>query len=264
MTLGINTAMNDGEGGGEFRPQIRYGAESGRLFRIDRVQGSAGFENALTELPAGTKMIADWGSIEVGWLYFAAGQAPSMVMVPLGQPLPPRPNADHKQGFKLLMHLGRSGGIREFASSSKTVTGAVDAAHTLFEVAPEARAGKLPILEFGGGKMTQMKNVHGAKTLYVPSWTISGWVERPTDLPPRTVPPPGTSPGVMPARPVTAPMQGKVHSAASAGAVGGNGAAARAPAAPMAEPTWDNARMTPPPAGTGPGNFDNLDDEIPF
>lgn len=260
MTLGINTAMNDGEGGGEFRPQIRYGAESGRLFRIDRVQGSAGFENALTELPAGTKMIADWGSIEVGWLYFAAGQAPSMVVVPLGQPLPPRPNADHKQGFKLLMHLGRSGGIREFASSSKTVTGAVDAAHTLFEVAPEARAGKLPILEFGGGKMTQMKNVHGAKTLYVPSWTISGWVERPTDLPPRTVPPPGS--GAVPrppqaaAAPTTAPRSN-----------GGNGAAARAPAAPMAEPAWDNARMTPPPAGTAIDDKafqDDLNDSIPF
>jgi hypothetical protein len=225
--------MNDGANG-EFMAQIRYGAESGRLYKIDRVGGANGFENVMTELPAGTKLIPDWGSIQVGWLHFAAGMAPSMAIAPLGQPMPARPDANHKQGFRLLVHLGSNGGIREFASSSKTVTGAVDHMHTLFENDPQAATGKLPILEFTGGRLTQMKNQHGTKNLFIPEFTVTTWIARSADFGPRTVPPPKGGQAGMPAAAAPQPRP-----------QAGNGAAARITQA---------RTPAPPPAATAAGS----------
>jgi hypothetical protein len=236
MTLGIQTGMNTGENG-EFMLQIRYGAESGRLYRIDRVGGANGFEAVKTELPPGTKIILDWGSIEIGWLYFAAGMAPSMAVAPLGHAMPARPNADHKQGFRMLVHLGSMGGVREFASSSKTVTGAIDALHTAFEAAPEAAAGKLPIMEFKGGRLSQMKNQHGAKDLFIPEFTVTTWIARSADFGPRTVPPPGQP---------TA-QQAANSTVAQRPARAGNGAAARIIQARTPAP--------PPPAQAAPAGL---------
>ena len=236
MTLGINTQMSDGEGG-DFLPMIKYGAESGRLYRVDRVGGSNGYENVPTELPAGTKIAFDFGSISVGWLHFTAGQAPSLSIVPLGKMIPARPSQDHRQGFVMLVHLGKQG-VREFASASKTVTGAIDDLHTAFEAAPEARAGKVPVVEFGGATMTTMKNQHGSKTLYVPNFAIVQWIDRPKEFGARTVPAPGAT--ASPRAPAT------------------NGAARQAPKA-----------ATPPVRHVGAPDTDEwgggtLDDEIPF
>ena len=191
MALGINTQVSTGDGG-DFTPLILYMAREGRFYKRERVaSGSAGFENEDIELPAGTKMAFDFGSISVGWMRFAPGMAPSFAIAPLGAPLPAAPDKEHRQGFRMFVHLGKGGGKREFATTAKTVLGAVDDLHGQFEAAAEAKAGKIPIVEFTGGQRIVTENRHGSQTNFRPNFRIVSWIDRPADLGPRTVPAPG-------------------------------------------------------------------------
>ena len=194
MALGITVKMNDGENP-NFLPIIKYLSEAGRFYCIDRVGGSNGFENMPTELPIGTRMIFDFGGICVGWLHFAALQPPSMVLVPVGQALPPPPDKNHRQGFRMLV-MTQDKTVREFASTAKTILGMLDDLHGKFEAAPEAAKGKIPVVTFAG--TTPLKRNYkdpvsgatGSKTTFEPTFTITNWVDRPAAFGPRLVPPP--------------------------------------------------------------------------
>ena len=191
MALGINTQVSSGDGS-DFTPLILYMAREGRFYKRERVaSGSQGFENEDIELPAGTKMAFDFGSINVGWMRFQPGLAPSFALVPLGATIPPAPDKEHRQGFRMFVHLGKNGGKREFATTAKTVLGAVDDLHGQFEAAPEAKAGKIPVVEFTGGQRIVTENRHGTQTNFRPNFRIVSWADRPADLGERTVPVPG-------------------------------------------------------------------------
>jgi len=254
--LGLNTAPSTGDS--EFTPLIMYMAREGRFYRRDRVGGANGFENDDQEVPVGSKIAVDFGTIQVGWLRFASGMAPSFAIAPLGQPMPDRPDNDHRQGFRLLVHLGKNGGLREFATTAKTVLGAVDELHTAFEAAPEAATGKIPVVEFTGATRIVTENRHGTQTNFRPNFKIVSWIDRVAEFGDRTVPPPGGG-----------------HVAAS----GSNGAArpatpqtaapARpAAAAPQRQSVQQRAAQLPQePAGGGFGagmNDDDINDAIPF
>ena len=191
--LGLQTQMSDGTGG-DFMPLMIYQAKAGRLYRRDRIGGAAGFENIDTELPAGTRFVWDFGAIQVGWAFFAPGQAPSWAMVPLGQPMPAAPSKDHRQGFRAFLYgtFGSSEArhIREFATTAKTVLGSVDELHSAFEAAPEAATGKVPVVEYAGADPIKTTNAHGVQTNFRPRFTIVQWIDRPADLGERTVPAP--------------------------------------------------------------------------
>lgn len=193
MPLKILTQMSDGSGNSEFMSIVKFGAESGRLFRIDRVGGSAGFENVPTEILPGARMVFDFGSIAEGWVLLVAGQAPSLALVPAGQALPQRPSQEHRQGVRVIIHLGQQGGVREFMSASKSVTGAIADLYMQFEAAPEAATGKVPIVDFQGSTMHVQKNSYGTRQLYTPRLVITGWIERLGEFGERTVPPPGVA-----------------------------------------------------------------------
>jgi hypothetical protein len=237
MTLGINTLASTGDS--EFTPLIMYMAREGRFYRRDRVGGANGFENDDQEVPVGSKIAVDFGSINVGWLRFASGMAPSFAIAPLGQPMPEQPDRDHRQGFRLLVHLGKNGGLREFATTAKTVLGAVDELHTAFEAAPEAATGKIPVVEFTGATRIVTENRHGTQTNFRPNFKIVSWIDRVAEFGERTVPPPG----------------------GHAVAAGGNGAARPAAAAPQRPSVQQRAAQLP----QGPvGVDDDLNDDIPF
>ncbi len=261
MPLQIATQMSDGTGS-EFTPIVKYGSESGRFFKIDRVGGANGFENVPTELLPGTRFLADFLGIQEGWILLAPGMPPSLALVPAGRPLPVRPSAEHRQGFRMLIHLGANGGLREFMSASKTVTGAVANLYLAYEQAPESRTGKIPIVDFLGATMQVSKNSYGTKQLYVPRFSITGWSERKESL--------GFGP--LPIAPVDGILPARPPAPTVARPAGGNGtvarpAPARTPAPAMAVPEWDMAAMTPPPPGAATGGgtaFDDLNDDIPF
>jgi hypothetical protein len=186
MTLGINTQIADGS---SFLPQIRYNVDAGRLFQIDRTQDAAGnWQTLPIELGAGFAAVFDFGSIETGWMLFAAGMAPSWQMVPFGQPLGERPTPEHKHGFR--MHVWNPKiGLRELASASKTLVDAVDEIHTLFERAPEAQQGLLPVVKYTGATYIPPRGA-ASKPRFRPQFEIVKWIPRGQEFGERTVPVP--------------------------------------------------------------------------
>lgn len=182
MALGLNTG---GEGGGDFTPVLKYDARAGRAFRVDRSQDAGGaWQTDNVEVTNGLTMVMDLENIQVGWLLFASGVAPQMTLVPLGSPLPPKPSDQHKQGFKMLLKLGKSSGgdVREFAATSKAVLGAVDEIHTAYLSGLKDNPGKLPVVALTGTKAIESKGQGQKSVNYAPIFEIKSWIDRPAEL----------------------------------------------------------------------------------
>lgn len=181
MALGLSTES----GGGDFTPVVKFDARAGRMFRVDREQDGGGNWNTNNvEITNGFTAVMDLENIEVGWLLFAAGVAPQLTLVKLGQTLPARPSDQHKQGFRMLMKLGKSSGgdVREIAATSKAVLGAVDELHTAYEAQKAANPGKLPVVALTGSKAIVSTGKGQSSTNYAPIFEIQKWVDRPAEL----------------------------------------------------------------------------------
>lgn len=186
MALGLQTES----GGGEFTPVVKFDARAGRMFRVDREQDGGGNWNTNNvEVTNGFTAVMDLENIEVGWALFQAGVMPSLSMVTIGNPLPEKPSDKHKQGFRMLMKLGKSSGgdVREMAATAKCVIQSVDSLHTDYESGKDANPGKLPVVSLDGtvAITTEGKDKDGNKqtsTNYQPVWKIVKWVDRPSEL----------------------------------------------------------------------------------
>jgi hypothetical protein len=181
MSLGLNTEA----GGGDYKPIVKFDARAGRFFRVDRIQDSAGnWQTSNVEITNGFQAVMDLDAIEVGWALLAAGVAPSWSMVPLGQPLPPKPSDQHKQCFRLMLKLGKTigGDAREFASQAKVVIGAMDELHTQFVAGKAANPGKLPVVALTGTVPVVSTGKGQSSTNYKPVFAITSWIDRPPEL----------------------------------------------------------------------------------
>ena len=183
---------------GDFMPVLAYKANQGRLYTRDRVQDANGNWEAIeTEVTKAQPSFAlDFGTLEVGWVHFVAGAAPSWMMVPYGQPIPERPASpgnddkgkqlNYRQGFRMRVAGNAIGGVRELAGNSNALITGMNEVHTTFEASPEAAMGKIPVV-----KMTDTIAVKtGQSTNFQPVFEIVAWVDRPDVLGPRTVPAP--------------------------------------------------------------------------
>jgi hypothetical protein len=221
-------AVAPASGGGDRLPVLKYDARAGRLFLLDRVQDANGdWQTDQRELKADAAQFAmDFGSVEVGWFLFPKGAAPMMVTVPYGQPVPPQPAAvgtikddktgkerpnNFRQGFRVKV-AGKAlaapdGGIvRELAANAIVSINGLNELHNAFEAAPEARAGKIPVVKLAD----TIPEKAGQSTNYRPVFQIVAWADRPADvLGPRTVPPPGAR-APAPASPQAATPTAKV------------------------------------------------------
>jgi len=175
--MGLGLPKNEA---GDFNDIIKYDARAGRMFRID----FDGSEKSSVEITQGFSAIFDLANIQVGWVRFAEKSAPDWAMVRIGQPLPAKPSAEHRQGFKINVKLAKSAGgdLREFGSAAGCVIQAMDELYDAYAAAPEAKAGKLPVVGLSGTVM--VKSGSGAKisTNYKPTLTIRQWVDRPAEL----------------------------------------------------------------------------------
>jgi hypothetical protein len=183
MTLGLTTNSN-------FLPIIVYDARAGRLFKVDRILSSNGWEAKRLDITNPAPVFAvDFGSIEVGYvLYTNAG--PDFKVVPLGQPLPMIPSKEYKQCCRVRIASQVLGGVREFSSSAKCVLNALDDLHNKYEAASEAAEGKIPIVKLGGTNAVPTNGPQGKTTTYAPVFEIIGWTERFPELGEATVAPP--------------------------------------------------------------------------
>lgn len=176
MALGLAT-----ESSGSFVPFVKFDARAGRWFRKgDKEKG----ETSDVDVTNGFAAVMDFANIEVGWMLMAAGQAPAYVMQPVSAGLPAKPEGDFKQGFRMKVMLSNQlgGGVHEFASSSKAVIAKIDAAHTIYSTAPEAKAGKLPIFSMSGTEVVESTSPKGTTRNYAPAFKLEGWVDRPAGL----------------------------------------------------------------------------------
>jgi hypothetical protein len=199
MGLGLSTG---GAGGGEIQPYINYDAKAGRMFRVDRSQAGDGtWQTDKVEITNTVQMVMDLANIRVGWINYTS-QGPVRKLVVLGhEPIPPRPddkNAEGKPAFKqgfevnLLLDKASGGGApRVFGSAAGCVIEAMDALHDAYSVAPESKAGKLPIVKIAGVQPVKA----GQSTNYKPTFAIVNWIDRPATLNGGNVRELGTIPG---------------------------------------------------------------------
>lgn len=192
MSLGLSIYHS----GGVFVPRVEYDAKAGRMARVDRTADDTGVIKI--DITMSQPMFAfDFGAIEIGWLNFQTGIAPSFVMVPYGQPMPARPDRGHKAGFRTKVWDGREAAGREFSSSAGVTVNAIEALWNQFAAAPEAAAGKLPVIQFA--------NVTVSGRNYAPVFRLVQWIDRnETVFGPRTVAAPGAPP-IVPAPAALAP-----------------------------------------------------------
>lgn len=184
--------------GGDFTPILSYKANQGRLYVRDRQQMQDGsWDTTETEVTKAEPAFAvDFGQLAVGWCHFVAGMAPQWLMVPYGQPIPPRPTSpgkddkgkdmNYRNGFRVKVAGNAIGGVREFAGNSAALINGMNELHTAYEASPEAAIGKIPVV-----KLTNTIAVKaGQSTNFQPVFAIQAWVDRPDVLGPRTVPAP--------------------------------------------------------------------------
>lgn len=197
-------------------PILAFNAKAGRLFFIDREQQPDGeWTTVKDDITMRQPTFAvDFGRLETGWIYFSQ-VGPQFSMAFYGQPMPAQPDSPgnnavgkalrFKAGFRVPVISQAIGGLRELRGNAGALINGMNELHTKYEAAPEARAGKIPLVRMAD--VTEVRS--GQSSNFQPVFTIDGWVDRPAALGPRTVPPPG-----VPAAPRRQPTQ-PAHAAAT-------------------------------------------------
>ena len=206
--------------GGDFTPIIKYDARAGRIFRVDRLDTGNGFENNQVDITASFKAVVDFENVEVGWIDFPVGSAPSFVLTSMGKQLPDRPSAKHKNGVRVLLKLNKVCGgdkpVREIAGTSKAFLNGIEEVYAEYDREKVKYPGKLPVLVLLSTTPIKSGSGQTVSTNYRPKFKIDGWAVRPEDLvhipvttdapasaaaPPSTgstaVPPPGAAAAAM-------------------------------------------------------------------
>jgi hypothetical protein len=197
MSLGLKAYHT----GGEFSPRLEYNAKSGRASTVDRTADGTGIIkiDVTMSRPA---FAWDVGSIEIGWINFQSGAAPSFVMAPYGQPMPARPDRNHKAGFRSKVWDGRTAFAREFSATAGATVNAIEELWDTLTAMSEAAAGKVPVIQL----VDVVPTVARKGTNYAPLFKLHCWVERNEAVfGPRTVAPPGAAPIVAAAPAVVTP-----------------------------------------------------------
>jgi len=221
--------------GGDFTPIIKYNARAGKVFRIDRADNGAGFENEEVDITSEFKAIMDLENIEVGWVDFVAGSAPNFALVKMGEALPPRPSDRHKNCVRFMLKLAKSCGgdkpIREIASPAKVFLNGVEALYKAYEKERAANPGKLPVVTLT--KVLPVKTGSGERmsTNYQPVFAITSWAPR-----------------------------GDLVFAPKAGTTTGGDAVADERALPLTPPSTGSTKVSPPKAKAKEAELADADD----
>lgn len=172
-----------GGGTGTFKPFLKYNAKSGRFGRADRVQDASG-DWVKKEIDLGDKIVfaADLANTRTGWMNFETGQAPRKVLVPFGQPIPPRPTdldangkPAFKAGFEFDVIINGETVVRELSANAATAVDGFGEVFGAYLASKDANPGKVPVLQVT--ETVGIKSKHG--TNYQPKVQIVGWIDRP-------------------------------------------------------------------------------------
>lgn len=169
-------------GGGDFLPILKFDSRSGRLFRIDRVSDGTNFSNESVEITSDFKAVADFENMEVGWANFTPGSPPNFALVPLGDPMPPRPSEQHKNAVRFMVKLAKSCAgdkpVRELSGTAKSFLRGVEKAYEEYQAQRDVNAGKLPVIRLKTTIPVKTGTGDRASTNYQPIFEIVGWQAR--------------------------------------------------------------------------------------
>lgn len=228
MAFGMKTTT------GDFLPIVKYDARAGKFFKVDkRVDGGS---DAI-EVPLNTRFGLDIGTLEAGYVMFGP-QGPVRHMVPYidGVAMPPQPQDKDAEG-KLMFRPGfyvkvvgqAVDGAREWCSNAAVLLNAMDELYQQVIHAPEAAAGKIPLIRIASTVAVKSGTGARSSTNYAPVLAVDTWVDRPDICGPRTVPAPGGN-GTAPA------MTAQAGARAAAAQVQPAQPASSPPAAPAPQP----------------------------
>jgi hypothetical protein len=195
--FGFSTEVSQG---GDWLPIVKYDARAGRFFRVDRIDTGNGFESNPVDITGNFKALCDFDNLEVGWIDFPPGSAPSSALTTMkameaGGALPARPSEKHKNGLRFILKLAKDCGgdkpIREIMGTSKAFLSGVEPMYVEYKEQRAANPGKLPVLMLV--KTTPVKTGSGERssTNYHPTLKIVGWAPR-GDLEPQLKSTPST------------------------------------------------------------------------
>jgi hypothetical protein len=175
-------------------PIIKYDSRAGRAFRVDRRQVDGRWVNEdPVEITNVFQAIFDMENVETGWLHFPQGAAPDIRTVKDGQALPDRPSDKHRQGYRVLMLLGKQAGgdVREMASSARVSIQGMNDLDDLWKAGRAQNPGMLPVVRLVGTKAIPSTGKANGQTVtstnYQPIWAIAKWVPRPPELQPAAI-----------------------------------------------------------------------------
>jgi len=199
----------------DFTLIAKYDARAGRIFRVDRLATSNGFEATPVDITATFKAVVDFENVETGWIDFPVGSAPSFVMIKIsdlkaGKPLPDRPSPKHKNGIRFLLKLAKICGgdrpVREMAGTAKAFVSGVEEVYQEYEREKLKYPGMLPVIVLVGTEVVKSSKGQNTSTNYRPKFKIDGWATRPEDLVhfPVTADAPATAPAIAPSTGSTA------------------------------------------------------------
>jgi hypothetical protein len=223
MALGFQ--FNSGDGA-DFLPIVKMDSRAGRIFRVDRSDGVS----TPHDITRNFRAVFDFENMEVGFISFAAGAAPTFQMVKFGDPMPAKSNPDAKQGVRIIVKLSKEcgGDVREFASTASAFLRGFDPLHDAYLAGLAQNPGKLPVVALKDTIAVKSGKGEKTSTNYQPVFEIISWCERPKDL-------------------VASPRGGASEPAASA---------------PKATPPSTGATRVDPPKAAAPVEEKELEDEF--
>jgi hypothetical protein len=176
--FGFNTEPSSG---GEFTPVVKYDARAGRIFRVDRDNIGGEWVTAPTDITKSFKAIFDLENLETGWIDFNTGAAPVFALAKIGEPLPPRPTPNAKNGVRLMMKLSKECGgdkpVREMASSAKAFLQGLEELFIAYQNMPKDE-GKLPVVTITDTIPIKSGSGDRQSTNYKPQFKITAWAPR--------------------------------------------------------------------------------------
>lgn len=166
--------------GEDFLPICKYDSRAGRISRRDRGEGGS----TDVDITRTFKAVFDFENLEVGWISFPAGSAPSFSMAKIGEPMPVKPSDMHKNGIRVQIKLGKDcgGDVRELASNAGAFLRGTNKLHDQYLEGVKSNPGKLPVVVLKDAVAETTGKGEKKSTNYVPVWEITAWVKRPDEL----------------------------------------------------------------------------------
>jgi hypothetical protein len=180
MALGVN--YEQGAGGEDFLPVVKYNAKAGRWLRVDRSDDGKTYDDV--DITKTFKAVFDFEYVQTGHISFASGKAPDFAVATIGERVPGPPTENHKPGIRILVKLGKDcgGDVRELASVAKAFIRGMDQLHDDYLAGVKANPGKLPVVVMSDTTAIVSEGKQQKSTNYVPVFEIVSWVPRPVDL----------------------------------------------------------------------------------